>query len=576
MFALGDTNPENVEVETVGTMYRELFRLDHSGDRSRKRDRFLEQLWVFILLLAALALLTMNLGSLPLRDWDEGTVAQVARDIWRSDLNWLYPTKAGEVYLNKPPLVHLLIAWAYQIGGVNEWTTRLPSAMLTAFSVPLLYGIGREIFPWRTPAIFSALVYLTLLPVIRHGRLAMLDGPVVCFFLLMIWCLVRSRRDLRYGLGVGIGFGLICFTKGILGLLLAAIAATFVIWDTPRLFTSWYLWSGLFLGSAPVLSWYLLQGWQYGQQYFQTGLMTQSFSRVWHSVEGNKGPIWYYLLELAKYSWPWILFWPQAARLTWENRKLSWAKLVIVWVGIYLLVISVMNTKLPWYVFPLYPAFSLATGALMAEFWHGPLGYQGPGKKSSTTILTAEHPSASIYTRRWVALFSVLSFLAWGGCIYYSGFDPAIASWDIPITLATFAMTLSVVAFLIAKRDSQFILVLFWGTYVSLMAFVNSGHWNWELGEEYPVKPVAEMIQQSTPPSQVILTSHPHERPSLNFYSDRKILPADLPTLQQHWQQDPHPYLLVQQSTLKNLNLDRVKVLDTAVGWVLITPKEKN
>ncbi len=129
-------------------------------------------------------LFSINLGELPLRDWDEGTVAQVAREIWRApagSMRWLYPMLGGVPYHNKPPLMHLLIAWTYSLLGVNEWTTRLPGAMLTAISVPLLYCIGREIFRQRWAAIYSALIYLTMLPVVRHGRLAMLDGAVICF-----------------------------------------------------------------------------------------------------------------------------------------------------------------------------------------------------------------------------------------------------------------------------------------------------------------------------------------------------------------------------------------------------------
>jgi len=196
-------------------MYRKLFQLRPPTSQLRRTEALIDRLWVIGLLLAALLLYGINLGSLPLRDWDEGIVAQVASEIAKAPegtLRWLYPTLNGESYINKPPLVHLLIAWAYSLWGINEWTTRLPGAILTALGVPLLYGIGREIFPRRLSAIFSALIYLTLLPVLRHGRLAMLDGAVLCFFLFSMWCLLRSRRDLRYSLGVGIGFGLIGLT----------------------------------------------------------------------------------------------------------------------------------------------------------------------------------------------------------------------------------------------------------------------------------------------------------------------------------------------------------------------------
>ena len=269
------------------TMYREIFRLDESDDRSRRAKHWLEQLWVLGLLVAAILLYQMNLGSLPLRDWDEGIVAQVARELWRGDWNWLHPTLGGEPYWNKPPAIHLLIALAYSIAGVNEWTTRLPGAMLCALSVPLLYGIGREVFLLRGPALFSALVYLTLLPVVRHGRLGMLDGGVLCFFLLTIWSVLRARRDLRYGLGAGIGLGLLCLTKGILGFLLGAIAAIFIVWDTPRLLQSLYLWSGLILGMAPAIAWYSAQWLHYGEPFLRAHFLNQSFGRIVKSVENN-------------------------------------------------------------------------------------------------------------------------------------------------------------------------------------------------------------------------------------------------------------------------------------------------
>ena len=250
-------------------MLRKRLPWDHSSS-VLSGDRWVDRLWLLGLLLAAGVLYGVNLGDLPLRDWDEGTVAQVARDIWRSPSGsfvWLHPTIAGEPYLNKPPLIHWLMASAFRLGGVNEWTARFPGAMLTAISVPLLYGLGRELFARRTPAIFAALTYLTLLPVVRHGRLAMLDGAVLCFGLLLIFCVLRARRDLRWGLGVGLAFGLLCLTKGIVALLLGAIAIAFILWDTPRLLTGSYVWSGVLLGSIPVVAWYWAQWQHYGQAF---------------------------------------------------------------------------------------------------------------------------------------------------------------------------------------------------------------------------------------------------------------------------------------------------------------------
>ncbi len=563
-------------------MRHRTFAWGRSRNRIRSRDKWVEWLWIVGLLLAAVLLCSINLGGLALRDWDEGTVAQVARDIWRAPSGsgrWLYPTLGGEPYLNKPPLMHWLIALAYSVGGVNEWTSRLPGAMLTAISVPLLYCIGREIFAQRQSAIFSALIYLTMLPVVRHGRLAMLDGGVLCFLLLMMWCLLRSRRDWRYCLGFGISFGLICFTKGIVGLLLGAIAVLFLFWDTPRLLTSWYLWTGIFIGSVPVALWYAAQWLHYGHSFISQGFVDQSWRRVWASVEAHGGPPWYYILEIFKYTWPWLLFLPQVLAKTWENRNLSWAKLVLVWSGVYLLVISLMATKLPWYVLPIYPAVALAGGVQLAEVWNW--------------------RTRESYPRAWVVVLAVLGMGAIAGSLYLGpevvtwgrgqatmqsscvfghtngSCNPwgAAKDWELQLILAAVAGTMTMAAILAARGDRQFILILFWGSYVSLLLLMTSHHWVWELAEAYPVKPVAAIIQRGTPAGQEIYTSYPYGRPSLNFYSDRHIIPATASELQQHWQQDPQAYFLLDQSSRQHLRLKSVNLVGTAEGWTLIAKK---
>ncbi|MEB3229473.1 MAG: glycosyltransferase family 39 protein, partial [Leptolyngbyaceae bacterium] len=160
-------------------------------------DRWSEGLIYGGLAIAALILFTVDLGGVALRDWDESLVAQVAKEIHQAPFAakvWLHPTLHGQPYFNKPPLVHWLVAIAYVMGGVNEWTARLPGALATAWSVPLLYGLCRELFPQRAIAIFTACTYLTLLPVVRHGRLAMLDGMVLLCFLGLLLSVVRSRR----------------------------------------------------------------------------------------------------------------------------------------------------------------------------------------------------------------------------------------------------------------------------------------------------------------------------------------------------------------------------------------------
>lgn len=523
----------------------------------RRIDRFV----ALGFLVAALILFMINLGGVPLRDWDEGTIAQVARNISRSPSwqGWLFPTLSGLPYFNKPPLVHWLIALMYQSVGVSEWATRLPSALLSAIAVPLFYSLSLELFRQRLPALFSTLIYLTLLPVVRHGRLAMLDGPVLCFLLLMMLFTLKGRRNLRYSLGLGLGLGLIALTKSILALLLGAIALLFLAWDTPRLLKSTYLWLGIICGLIPVTLWYSLQLIHYGNPFLETGLVHQSLSRIWQSVENRSGPPWYYLLEILKLSLPWLLIFIPGLRLAWQHRSLSWGKLVLVWAGVYFTAISMMSTKLPWYVLPLYPALALAGGAQLTEIWRAYSEGMPRLKKQFIKTLTW-----SFYT---------LAVGAWGATLYVM-VAQRFSSWMIPALFASIAVTFTVVSLLCQQRDYQFIGILAWGSYVSLLLLMTSPVWVWELQEGFAVKPVAAILITHTPIQQPIMTNYPYGRPSLDFYSDRRLIPAHFDQILQAWSQYPQPYLLLDQQGLEALEArfpQQVQRLGEAEGWTLVT-----
>ena len=510
-----------------------------------------EWFWFSGLLAAAVFIFGIDLGEVPLRDWDEGIVAQVAREIWRSPeglSSWIYPKIGDGPYFNKPPLVHSSIALTYSFAPVNEWTTRFPPAMLAALAVPFLYGIGREIFPHRSSAILAALVYLTLLPAVRHGRLAMLDGAVVSFYLLMLWFVLRARKNPRASLGAGIGLGLICLTKGImLGLLLGAIAVLFLFWDAPQLLRSPYFWIGILVGIVPALAWYLLQYLRYGQQFISVNLVDQSANRIWTSLGNHVGQIWYYLLEILKYSWPWLPFSLGGLHSAWKNRPQSWAKLVLVGSGFYLAAISLMATKLPWYVLPVYPALALAAGARLGPIWQGQI--------------RCHLPLESV-------ILAISAILLWIGSIYFGFF--ALEA-DLQLVLGATASTLTLATVTLLRHSRHFIVIFVAGMYLSLLLFFHSDHWVWELGEAYPVKPVAASIKRATIPSQIIYTSYPYYRPSLNFYSDRTVIPLRENELKTRWLEGESPHLLIEPSLVESLQLNGVKVLATADGWLLIT-----
>ena len=487
---------------------------------------FREVQWLFFLLIAALFLWLIGLGDLPLRDWDEGYYGTVARDMYRTG-NWLYPTYLGEPFLLKPPLTIWFIALSYYWGGISEWTTRFPCALLSAFAVPLLYLLGKEAFKSRAPAIFSALVYLTLLPVVRHGRLAMLDGMVNSFFLLSLWCLLKSRQQRRWIIGFGIGLGLIALSKGILVLALGAIALVFLFINRQvNIVKNPYFWLGIAIGAVPTLGWYVAQIVRYGNTFIQVHFQSQSFERLSTAVEGNSGPIWYYLVELFKYSFPWLVFFPNGLLLAVKNRRQTWAKLIIIGAIGYLGLISVMGTKLPWYIMPFYPFFALAVGAYLSKIWR------------------FEEQYPKIFT----VIFVVLSVFALGGITYFILTKSPII---LILLSAVLFITLAITAWQFNRSQPLAILILTVGTYISLALLMISPVWVWELNEAFPVKPVAALINTKTPPGSKIYSFLGY-RPSLDFYSDRRVIAANVVTLQEL---DSHlSYWLLEQKDLAKVS----------------------
>ncbi|MBT9315262.1 glycosyltransferase family 39 protein [Leptothoe spongobia TAU-MAC 1115] len=503
-------------------------------------------------MLAAWCLYLWRLGMVPLRDWDEGTIASVARGMATSG-DWLYPTLYDGPYLNKPPLVEWLMATGY-MGGVSEWTSRLLPAMVSALAVPLLYWIGREVFGQRRPALLSAGVFLTLLPVVRHSRLAMRDGVAVTLFLLLLLAGLKARKCSGYALGVGICLGLIALTKGILVLLLGTIALVFFsvqagtsLFSGQRLMLSQgskglrcslYLGLGLVLGSLPVVLWYGAQLGRYGDVYWQGHFVAQSLDRVTSVIEDHQHPPWYYLLELLKYSWPWLIFWPGGILLAWRQRQRPWGQLVLVGTGIYLGAISLMGTKLPWYIMPLYPFVALAIGGYLHHCWQKP--------------------------PRWaVGFFALIAVVALGGGLYLGIADQHPTLITIGIVLG---LSVGWTGWQLWRRQLRWCLTLMVGLYCTLLLLLGSDFWLWELNEAYGVKPVALLINQSVPTAAEVVTTFSYGRPSLNFYCDRYIPNLSGQPLLDRWQENI--YVLAEAQHLADLPPHRE--IGRAEGMVLI------
>ena len=414
-------------------MNHQIFAWDRSYSSVRLKKPWIEYFYLVSLLLAALVLFSWQLGSVPLTS-EETVLVDKARQIQEK--------------VSIFPLVPKLIYWSYalQHGTVNAWTTRLPGAFLTAVSVPLLYSLSRELYVARWPGLFASLMYLMAIPVVCSGRLAGITGASLCLMIWTIACLLRSRRNLSWGLGVGIGLSLMSLTDGMSFLILCSVIIIFIAWDTPRLLSCTYFVSGVFLGILPAFLWYGL--------FFHANhhRILTFFLPLGHS--------WRNGLDFVVLSAPWFVFWASGVKLAFESLTWSWAKLVLVWLAVSWSFVILLSLKAPELVILSIPTLSLAGGTILAEVKILP--------KDRSLPCFWRHIFLSIS-----AVASLFSVLLFHRIISYH----LLVQQTLLYTFIALTITLAFTARLIAQRDQDFISTLFWGMYLVLLLLLSSVYW---------------------------------------------------------------------------------------------------
>ena len=422
--------------------------------------------WVGLLAIA-LILLGSNLNSPPLLD-PERIIGQLITEMAQTSFlsgDWLFPTLEGQPYHQHPVLGLFLLTLTNGQGELTPGSLRLVGAIFASLSVPLLYAVAREIFVLWRPAILSALVYLMLFPIVRWSRLAMLDGIVLFWSILTVLCVLRCRRDFRWSLGVGLSLSGLFLTQGLIACLFTITLIVFLAWDTPRLLSSVYFWMGVSLGILPALTWYWMEWLVYGSP-FLNEIFFHSFQGGWQNFFVS---LTYYPLAIIKYCWPWLIFTSYGIRLTWQSPNWGWAKLILVWGACYGGIIMLLPLDSMSYLLPFYPALALASGIIFHEVNHWPDDLAYP--KSWWMTLLSLSGIVSI-----VSLYIILDFPF---ALVLNEFDLTrlSESLSLVLTLISVGLTWGVTATLIIRRNSQFITVLLWGMYVSLLVVIGSPYW---------------------------------------------------------------------------------------------------
>ncbi|MEB3334762.1 MAG: 4-amino-4-deoxy-L-arabinose transferase [Cyanobacteriota bacterium] len=482
--------------------------------------------------LLALPLALVGLDHLPLRDWDESLVARVALETSRRPWpDLLFPELWGDPYLNKPPGLHLLIAAAIRswraVSGATaqtlppEWVIRWVPSVLSSAVVPLVGLVQARLRPGQPAvALASSAMALTLMPLARHGHLAMLDGSQLAAILLLWWAALSPPR----GAGALLRDGALMGLAGSALLLLKAPLALPVLGGTLLLRAGdgalgkrhWpWLLLGLAVGLLPGLAWHGAHGLARGPDALRMWL-GQGFARVHQRLEGHSGGPWLAITEVLEGGWPWLALWPAAMGLAWRERRRLAGRWCLGTTVLTAALVLPLRTQLPWYSLLLWPPLLLSCGPVLV--W---LVTRAPALK----------PPWASATRRIPALWALLGgLLGLGALVALASDSPALGPLG-PVAACGGGGLLVGGVLLLNKRQGRRtagVLLMVAGLWGALLALLGGPLWLWELNESWPVLPIAAQVRRH-PEAEAHLWRW-DERPSLNWYAGRRV---------RRWEEDP-------------------------------------
>ncbi len=347
----------------------------------------MKTLFADLLLLTVLSVVVIFPALGQNRHWASHEVrhAEIVREMAESG-DYLVPRLLGEVYYDKPPVMHAIAAGITRITGTPcMFSTRLPSAMAGIAGVLALYGIGLLFFARRF-ALVGAIVLLAMPGysiVARHARPdAILCASILCSCL-CIGLAMRERRYTRqtcYLVLGGLCAGLGVITKGPYGILVPAIFAVFAPIRREDLIHPRFNWASFVLGLLAALAIWAVPAYLRDGGHYLHGVLFQPDLDV--SMGGNEKStlyyVFYYVIYLLIFAFPYSLLLPFTIR----NLRRSGYSAPLAIAGAILVVITCLPKKRPHYLVPVYPFLALGIVVPLVNFYK-----TGRLARSTTQIL---------------------------------------------------------------------------------------------------------------------------------------------------------------------------------------------
>src|SRR3989344_3651755 len=152
-----------------------------------------------------------------LESWDEAWYASIAKNIAQTG-NFIQMSWRGQPYYDHPPMGFWLMAVSYKLLGINEFSTRIPSALLGLLSILLIYQIGFDLSKKRVVGFAASLILGTSVWYVIRVRSGNLESVFIFFYLLTVWLSLKSAKNFIWFPLTMLSFAGLILSKTLVGL----------------------------------------------------------------------------------------------------------------------------------------------------------------------------------------------------------------------------------------------------------------------------------------------------------------------------------------------------------------------
>jgi 4-amino-4-deoxy-L-arabinose transferase-like glycosyltransferase len=368
-----------------------------------------------VVALAVFALYSFVTTRSTLWDRDEPRFAVAALEMARSG-QWLYPTFNGELRPDKPILIYWLMAASIRLFGPDEWSVRFFAPVGAALAAWLTFSIGARMLSPLT-GLGAAVVLATTPLFLLEGTAATADAVLLAAITAALACFASAllsgarRRDLVL---LALALALAQLAKGPVGLaipLLSVLAALWLARGRTGLDRRFHLglWLAALASVALFCAWAVPANLATGGRYAGEGLGLHVLQRATQPLEGHGGPYLlgplYYLAVILIGFAPWTLFLPAAisaligGRIGGEKGR----ALLLGWIAAPFVLMSLIATRLPHYLLPVFPPLALCVAWTVAAARDGRLAARDRAWLAAGAWVLALVAAALLATLAWIA-----------------------------------------------------------------------------------------------------------------------------------------------------------------------------